>query len=208
MSNSAMTSVAAPGCDVSSPSDNQQHIIKKRRNAEAAKRSREKKKEMQKQKIDELEYNAMRLKKESEHYQRNYRELCAERGRWKNKEQYLTAMLAKYRSMFQKQKQYIYRLESQLSSSLHTLYPTTPMPMITPSSSMYPISNDPPTPVLPVSDFPTSLPSTIDTSASGWKSDDPGNNHVLDMTDVADLFSPSHSSEFADSNDEFLPSRW
>lgn len=122
-----------------SDDDDDINLLKRKRNAEAARRSREKKKELQKQKVLELESKLDRVTKDYELYKKNYKEICEERTKWKQKETYITNVLVGLRAAFRKQKEHISRLEAQNMALRISNFSSFPPPFLNPGNPMNPV---------------------------------------------------------------------
>jgi hypothetical protein len=122
-----------------SDDDDDINLVKRKRNAEAARRSREKKKELQKQKVLELESKLDRVTKDYELYKKNYKEICEERTKWKQKETYITNVLVGLRAAFRKQKEHISRLEAQNMALRISNFSSFPPPFLNAVNSVHPV---------------------------------------------------------------------
>jgi len=88
--------------------------MKRQRNAEAAKRCRERKKKEESAKQLESESRTMELNMKIVQLQRQNKDLLSERSQWKTKESYFMNALRMLRYQIQRYKEYVSRLDAEL----------------------------------------------------------------------------------------------
>lgn len=111
-----------------SKSEDESLINKRLRNAEAAKRCREKKKEKEKEKYQEMEGKLMQLSSRSEEMENQNAFLHRENGKLRTKETLLTNLVSKLKIELGRQKDHIIKLEQNLMATRRVAPTATLLP--------------------------------------------------------------------------------